>query len=232
MAPRSKRNMKTKEVKIPHLTVANRKKMETSGLGGLFAVDWSGTYDSLLEELAAKRKGDRRQSKSGVFLEQVEGNSDFVLFCHMLNAVFAPVRPEYFQHNLFAFYHHAWAAITNPAAPTLDWGDVVEKTVSKQIKALGTVSDSNSDTETETEDEKEPKEEIPRAFCKGEANRSKPLDQKIDYAEWGIHVESLGRETSKLFEVFHVEIGSVTPEAMARNMKEMFALPPVAEADI
>ncbi|KAL2651217.1 hypothetical protein R1flu_019345 [Riccia fluitans] len=133
--------------------------METWGLGGLFAVDWSGTYDNLVEESAAKKKaavpkfeyqekpeewtsevwrevynlpkaspggytmkgkvqftelqllkvvkGDRRQSKSGVFLEQVEGNSDFVLFCQILNVVFAPVRPEHFQHNLLAFYHHA-----------------------------------------------------------------------------------------------------------------------------
>ncbi|KAL2654215.1 hypothetical protein R1flu_022343 [Riccia fluitans] len=56
MAPRSSRNPKTKEVKIPHLMVANRKKMESWSLGGLFAVDWSGTYDNLLEELATKQK--------------------------------------------------------------------------------------------------------------------------------------------------------------------------------
>ncbi|KAL2641389.1 hypothetical protein R1flu_008976 [Riccia fluitans] len=145
--------------------------METWGLGGLFAVDWSGTYEKLVEELADRKvavpkweyrgkpeewtsevwgevynlpkaslgsymmkrkvqftelqlirvvKGDRRQSKSGVFLEQVEGNSDFVLFCQMLNAIFVPVRPEHFKHNLLAFYHYAWEAITNPAAPTPD----------------------------------------------------------------------------------------------------------------
>ncbi|KAL2632927.1 hypothetical protein R1flu_004406 [Riccia fluitans] len=87
-------------------------------------------------------KGDRRLSKSGVFLEQVEGNSDFVLFCQMLNAVFAPVKPEHFQHNLLAFYHHAWAAITNPAAPTPDWGNAIEKTVSRQIKALGVCNEA------------------------------------------------------------------------------------------
>ncbi|KAL2624253.1 hypothetical protein R1flu_008498 [Riccia fluitans] len=52
MAPRNNRNLKMKEVKIPHLTVANRKKMETWGLGGLFAVDWNGTYEKLVEELA------------------------------------------------------------------------------------------------------------------------------------------------------------------------------------
>ncbi|KAL2612773.1 hypothetical protein R1flu_024465 [Riccia fluitans] len=176
MAPHS-RNLKTKEVKIPHLTVANRKKMETWGLGGLFAVDWSGTYEKLVEELA-----DRE----------------------MLNAILAPIRPEHFQHNLLAFYHHAWAAITNPAAPTPDWGDAVEKTVSRQIKALG--------------------------ICK--ASGSKPLDLKIDYDEWGICLESLGHETSKLFEAFHVEVSIVIAEAVARNMKEMFAPPPVAEADI
>ncbi|KAL2628997.1 hypothetical protein R1flu_013683 [Riccia fluitans] len=55
MAPRGSKSLKTKEVKIPHLMVSNRKKMETWGLGGLFAVDWSGTYDNLVEELVAKK---------------------------------------------------------------------------------------------------------------------------------------------------------------------------------
>ncbi|KAL2641380.1 hypothetical protein R1flu_008967 [Riccia fluitans] len=145
MASRSSRNLKTRKVKVPHLTVANRKKMESWGLGGRFAVDWSGTYDNLLEELITKQKaacpkfeyrekpeewtsevwrevykfpkaslggyimkgkvqftelqllrvvkGECRLRKSGVFLEQVEGNSNFVLFCQMLNAVFALVKP-------------------------------------------------------------------------------------------------------------------------------------------
>ncbi|KAL2621133.1 hypothetical protein R1flu_001338 [Riccia fluitans] len=82
------------------------------------------------------------------------------------------------------------------------------------------------------EDEKEPKEEVPRVFCEGKAIGSKPLDQKIDYDKWGICLESLGHETLKLFEAFHMEVGSVTAEAVARNMKEMFAPPPVAEVDI
>ncbi|KAL2621665.1 hypothetical protein R1flu_001870 [Riccia fluitans] len=149
----------------------------------------------------------------------------------MLNAIFAPIRPEHFQHNLLAFYHHAWVAITNPTAPTLDWGDVVEKTISKQIKALG-VYHLCSNTKTKTEDEKEPAKDVPRTFCEGKANGSKPLDHKIDYDEWGFRLESLGHETSKLFEAFHVEVGNVTAEAVARNMKEMFAPPPVVEADI
>ncbi|KAL2642521.1 hypothetical protein R1flu_010108 [Riccia fluitans] len=182
----------------------------------------------------------------------------------MLNAFFAPVRPKHFQHNLLAFYHHAWAAITNPTTPTPDWGDVVEKTVSRQIKGLGVCNEatclgpylphlyshfqemdvkekeaskkrkasiqtiSDSDTKTKPEDAKE-LEEIPCLFSEGKASRSKPLDQKIDFAEWGNHVESFSHETSKLFEVFHVEIGSVIAEAMAQNMKEMFAPPLVVE---
>ncbi|KAL2610296.1 hypothetical protein R1flu_028869 [Riccia fluitans] len=213
-------------------------------------------------------KGDRRLSKSGVFLEQVEGNFDFVLFCQMLNAIFAPVRLEQFQHNLLAFYQHARAAITNPAAPTPDWDDAVEKTMSRQIKGLGvcyeatylgpylahlyihfhemdakekeafkkrktsiqTIFDSN--TKNEPEDEKEPEEEVSCVFCEGEASGSKPLGQKLDFAEWGDRVENLGLETSRLFEAFHVEIGSVTVEAVARNMKEMFAPPPAVETDL
>ncbi|KAL2609346.1 hypothetical protein R1flu_027919 [Riccia fluitans] len=81
-------------------------------------------------------KGERRLSKSGVFLEQIEDNSHFVLFSQILNAIFAPVRPKHFQHNLLAFYHHAWAAIINSNAPTPDWDEVVKKTLVRQIKSL------------------------------------------------------------------------------------------------
>ncbi|KAL2653008.1 hypothetical protein R1flu_021136 [Riccia fluitans] len=87
-------------------------------------------------------KEDRRLSKLGVFLEQVEGSPDFMLFCQMLNAIFVIVRPEHFQHNLLALYHYAWVAINDPAAPTPDWGDAVEKTVSRQIKGLGVCNEA------------------------------------------------------------------------------------------
>ncbi|KAL2652104.1 hypothetical protein R1flu_020232 [Riccia fluitans] len=250
MASCSSRNLKTKEVKIPHLTIANKRKMENWVLGGLFAVDWNGTYENLVEELADRKvavhkyeyrgkpeewtsdvwrvvynlpkayprgytmkekvqfaelqllrvvKGDFRQSKSGVFLEQVKGSSDFVLFCQMLNVICT--------HGC------------------------LEKEDSKKRKAL---IETISDSKTETEDEKEPTEEVPRTFCEGKASGSKPFAHKItvDYDDWGIHLESLGRETSKLFEAFHVKVGSVTAEAMARNMKEIFAPPLVVEVDI
>ncbi|KAL2635202.1 hypothetical protein R1flu_006681 [Riccia fluitans] len=54
MASRSHKNLKVKmkEVKIPHLTNANKKKMEAWGLRGLFAVEWSRTYEDMVEELA------------------------------------------------------------------------------------------------------------------------------------------------------------------------------------
>ncbi|KAL2653183.1 hypothetical protein R1flu_021311 [Riccia fluitans] len=55
MPPRSSKNLKSREVKIHHLTVANRKKMVTWGLGGLFAVDCNGTYENLVEELAERK---------------------------------------------------------------------------------------------------------------------------------------------------------------------------------
>ncbi|KAL2653767.1 hypothetical protein R1flu_021895 [Riccia fluitans] len=182
-------------------------------------------------------KGDCRKSKFRVFLEQVEGNSDFVLFCQMLNAVFAPVRPKHFQHNLLAFYHHAWAAITNPATPIPDWGNVVEKTVTKQIKALGVCNKAtciglylahlyNHFHEMDAKEKEDSKKR------KALIQTVSDFDTKIDYAEWGNRVKSLGCETSKLFEAFHMEVGSVTAEAVARNMKEMFAPSPVAEADI
>ncbi|KAL2629035.1 hypothetical protein R1flu_013721 [Riccia fluitans] len=258
MAPHSSRNLKTKEVKIPHLTIANKKKMETWGLGGLFAVDWNGTYEHLFEELAEQKVSISKYEYRGKLEEWTSDNwrevynlpkaslggytmkgkvqfTELQLLRVMLNAIFAPVRPEHFQHNLLAFYHHAWVAIINPAAPTPDWDDVVEKTVSRQIKALGVCNEAtcigpylahlyNHFHEMDAEEKVDSK--------KREANRSKPLDLKIDYDEWGIHLESLGRETLKLFKAFHVEVGSVIAEAVARNMKEMFAPPLVAKADI
>ncbi|KAL2634520.1 hypothetical protein R1flu_005999 [Riccia fluitans] len=138
MAPRSNGNLKTKEVKIPHLIVANRKKMETWGLGGLFAVDWNGTYDNLVEELAERKVAMSKYEYRGKLEEwTADVWREVYNLPKMLNAIFAPVRPKHFQHNLLAFYHLAWAAITNPDAPTPDRGDVVEKTVPRKIKALG-----------------------------------------------------------------------------------------------
>ncbi|KAL2609613.1 hypothetical protein R1flu_028186 [Riccia fluitans] len=254
MAPRSSKNLKTKE---------------------------SGTYDNLLEELTTKQKaagpkfqyhGKSEEWTSEVWREVynlltmspggyvMKGKVQFI------ELQLLQVTNKHFQHNLLGFYHHAWAAITNPIAPTPDWSDAVEKTVSRQIKGLGVCNEATclglylahlyshfhemdakekeaskkhkaliqtvSDSDTEPEEKKEPKEEVPRVFCDGEASRSKPLDQKLDFAEWGNRVESLGGETYRLFKVFHVEIGSVTTEAVARNMKEMFAPPPVVETDL
>ncbi|KAL2624357.1 hypothetical protein R1flu_008602 [Riccia fluitans] len=109
--------------------------------------------------------------------------------------------------------------------------DVEEEKKSKKRKAVIQII---SDSDIKTEDEKEPKEEVPRTACEGEASGSKPLAQKItvDYDDWEIFLESLGRETSKLFEAFHVEDGNVTVEEIAHNMKEIFAPPLVVEVDI
>ncbi|KAL2623429.1 hypothetical protein R1flu_003634 [Riccia fluitans] len=152
MAPRCSKNLKTKEVKIPHVTISNRKKMETWGLGGLFAVDWSRTYDNLVEELVIKPKaavpkfeycGKPEEWTLEVWREVynllkaspegyiMRGKIQFteLQLLKILNAIFALVRLEHFQHNLLAFYHHAWAAITNSYAPTPDWGEAVKKTM-------------------------------------------------------------------------------------------------------
>ncbi|KAL2631923.1 hypothetical protein R1flu_016609 [Riccia fluitans] len=128
--------------------------MEAWSLGGLFAVDWSQTHEDLVEELSGHSdqkvafseykyrekpgawtsdvwrevynlpkaspggyvmkgkvqftelqllrlvKGDKRQSKSRVFLEQ------------------------------------------DPTAPTSDWGDAVEKMVTRQVKVLGACNEA------------------------------------------------------------------------------------------
>ncbi|KAL2611879.1 hypothetical protein R1flu_023571 [Riccia fluitans] len=61
--------------------------------------------------------------------------------------------------------------------------DQKEKEASRKRKAsIQTIFDS--DTETEPKEEKEPKEEVPCVFCEGEASGSKPLDLKLDFAEW------------------------------------------------
>ncbi|KAL2612802.1 hypothetical protein R1flu_024494 [Riccia fluitans] len=116
MAPRSSKSLKTKEVKIPHLMVANRKKMVTWGLGGLFAADWTKIYEELMEELAG-------QQKEAIPKYEYHGKPEEWML-------------EHFQLNLLVFYYYAWVAINDPSAPTPDWGDAVEKTVSRQIKAL------------------------------------------------------------------------------------------------
>ncbi|KAL2610122.1 hypothetical protein R1flu_028695 [Riccia fluitans] len=149
-----------------------------------------------------------------------------------------------------------------------NWDDAVEKTVSKQIKALGVCNEAVclgpylahlyshfhemdveekeeskkrkaliqtiSDFDTKTEDEKESTEEVPHTVCEGKASGSKPLALKrtVDYDDWGIRLESLGWETSKLFEAFHVEVGNVIAEVMARIMKEIFTASPMVEVDI
>ncbi|KAL2653383.1 hypothetical protein R1flu_021511 [Riccia fluitans] len=58
-------------------------------------------------------KGDKRLSKSGVVLKQVEGNPDFILFCQSLNSILAPVKglgvfnePTRLGPNLVHVYLH------------------------------------------------------------------------------------------------------------------------------
>ncbi|KAL2635856.1 hypothetical protein R1flu_007335 [Riccia fluitans] len=60
----------------------------------------------------------------------------------MLNSVLVPVRPEHFQHNQLALYHYAWVAIKDPTAPTLDWGDAMEKIETRKVKALGVCNEA------------------------------------------------------------------------------------------
>ncbi|KAL2603267.1 hypothetical protein R1flu_017255 [Riccia fluitans] len=109
--------------------------------------------------------------------------------------------------------------------------DNEEKEDSKKWKALIQII---SDFNIKMEDEKESNEEIPHTTWEGEANGSKPRGKKktVDYHDWGVQLVNLGRETLKLFEVFQVEVGSVTKKAMARNMGQIFAPPSIAEVDI
>ncbi|KAL2631365.1 hypothetical protein R1flu_016051 [Riccia fluitans] len=256
--------------------------MESWGLGGLLSVDWSGTYDNLVEELVTKRKaagpkfeyhGKPEEWTSEVWREVynlpkaspggyvMKGKIQFTEL-QLLKV------PEHFQHNLLAFFHHVWAAITNPDERTLDWGEAIQKTVARQIKSLGVCSEAtclgpylahlythfhemeavekeaskkrkaaiqtifNSDIKIEPEEEKESQKEVPRVFCEGEASGIKPLDLKLDFAEWGNRVVSFNRETGRLFEAFHVEFESVKAKMMARNLKEMFAPPLVVQTDL
>ncbi|KAL2628662.1 hypothetical protein R1flu_013348 [Riccia fluitans] len=75
--------------------------------------------------------------------------------------------------------------------------ETVEKEASKKRKAsIKTVSDS--DTKTEPEEEREPLKEVPRVFFEGEASGSKPLNLKLDFAEWKNRVESFSREKRRL----------------------------------
>ncbi|KAL2621630.1 hypothetical protein R1flu_001835 [Riccia fluitans] len=266
MAPCRRKNSKTKEVKIPRLTISNRKKMETWGVGGLFAVDWSGTYDNLVEELVTKPKA--ASPKFEYHGKPEEWTSEVWREVYNLPKAGPGDQNTFSTTCLLSAIKHVRAAITKSDVPTPDWDEAVKKTMARQIKSLGVCNEAtclgpylahlyshfqeldlkekeaskkckasiqtifDSDTKTEPEEENEPEEEVPRVFCEGEASGSKPLDLKLDFAEWGNHVESFGRETSRLFEAFHVEIGSVTTEAVAQNLKEMFAPPPIVEMDL
>ncbi|KAL2623286.1 hypothetical protein R1flu_003491 [Riccia fluitans] len=182
MAPRRRKNLKTKEVKIPHLTISNRKKIETWGVGGLFAGDWSGTYDNLVEELVTKPKaagpkfeylGKLEEWTSEVWREVYNlpkaspGDQEF-------GSLQRGNLPRPILGTLYTHFHEM---------------DQQEKEASKKRKAsIQTVSDS--DTKTKPEEEKESPKVIPHVFCEGEASGSKPIDLKLDFAEWRNRVES------------------------------------------
>ncbi|KAL2643753.1 hypothetical protein R1flu_011340 [Riccia fluitans] len=145
MAPCSHKNLKvkTKEVKIPHLTNANKKKMEAWGLGGLFAIEWSQTYEDLVEELVG-HPDQKVAIPKYEYRWKPRAWISYVLreVYDLPKAILAPVRPEHFQHNQLAFYHYAWMAIKDPIAPTPNWGDAIEKTMSRQIKVLGVYNEA------------------------------------------------------------------------------------------
>ncbi|KAL3684963.1 hypothetical protein R1sor_002985 [Riccia sorocarpa] len=135
--------VKVKEVKLLPLTKKIRTKLNVWGLGGLFSVGWSDSHEVLgkvqfLElKLLKLMKGEKRPSKSGVLIDQVDGTRDFIEFYRLFNHVFAPGRPEHYQHNELLFYHYGWLAILDPCSPTPNCGDAIAKTVSRQVKSLG-----------------------------------------------------------------------------------------------
>ncbi|KAL2608087.1 hypothetical protein R1flu_026660 [Riccia fluitans] len=233
--------------------------MEAWVVGGLFAVDWSGTYDNLVEELVTKPKaanpkfeyhGKPEEWTSEVWREVynlpkaspggyiMRGKIQFTEL-QLLKVVKGERRLSN-HHQLRCTYSRL--------------GKAVKKTVARQIKSLGVCNKAtclgpylahlyshfheidpkekeaskkrkasvqtvfDSDTKTEPEDEKELEEEVPHVFCEGEASGSKPLDLKLDFAEWENRVENFSHETARLFEAFHVEFGSVTSEVMAQNL--------------
>ncbi|KAL2632722.1 hypothetical protein R1flu_004201 [Riccia fluitans] len=158
--------------------------MESWGQGGLFVVDWSGTYDNVLEELTTKQKvaGSKFEYRG---------------------------KPEEWTSEV-------WREVYNLPKASLRGYIMKGKVQFTELQQLLVVKG----------------ERRMSVRSASEASKSKPLGQKVDFAEWGNRVESFGHETSKLFEPFHVENGSVTMEAVVRNMKEMFTPPPVVETNL
>ncbi|KAL2612563.1 hypothetical protein R1flu_024255 [Riccia fluitans] len=141
MAPRGSKSLKNKEVKIPHLTVSSRKKMESWGLGGLFAMDWSGTYDNLIEELVAKKKA------AGPKFEY-RGKPEewtFEVWREVYNLPKASPG-GYVMKGKIQFTElqllKVVKAITNPDEPTPDWGEAIQKTVARRVKSLGVCNEA------------------------------------------------------------------------------------------
>ncbi|KAL2643777.1 hypothetical protein R1flu_011364 [Riccia fluitans] len=210
MAPRSRKDLKvkTKEVKIPHLTNANKKKMEVWGLGGLFAVEWSQTYEDLVEELAG-----HSNQKVAVLKYEYRG------------------KPGAWTSDVLREVYNLPKA--SPGGYVMK-GKVQFTELQLLRLVKGDRWQTVFDSEIEAEDEKEPKEEFPHTAWVGEASGSKLLDKKttVDFNEWEVRLQNLGWKISKLFEAFHVDIASVTAEAVARNMEQIFSPPPVVEVDI
>ncbi|KAL2651480.1 hypothetical protein R1flu_019608 [Riccia fluitans] len=102
----------------------------------------------------------------------------------------------------------------------------------KEPKKRKARKQSVSNSATEKEEEEKAKDESPNATWIGEASRSKLHDMTmaVTFKKWGIVLHNLGRETSKLFEDFLVNINELSPKEVAHNLERISTPPPAVEA--
>ncbi|KAL2635833.1 hypothetical protein R1flu_007312 [Riccia fluitans] len=203
--------VKVKEVKIPHLTNKNKKKLEAWDLGGLFVADWSQAHEELMKELSG-------HSEQKVTLPKYE-------YCGKPEAWTSAVWREVYnlpKASSGGYVMKGKVQFTELQLLKLMEGD------KQQVKALGVCNEPTclgpylahmylhyhelhhekmkepkkrkareqavSNLETETEEEEKTKGKSPNATWIGEASESKPLDTKMamNFNEWGVLLHNLG----------------------------------------
>ncbi|KAL3699409.1 hypothetical protein R1sor_017431 [Riccia sorocarpa] len=94
-----------------------------------------------LETLISLEVVTKRSANSGIHEGDILVTPEFRRFCKVLNPIFTPQRPEYYQQNLLEFFFHAYKGLTEPNYPRVDWGHAIAQCVERQASSAGRVAD-------------------------------------------------------------------------------------------
>ncbi|KAL3676524.1 hypothetical protein R1sor_026472 [Riccia sorocarpa] len=94
-----------------------------------------------LETLISLGVVTKRSVNSGIHKGDILVTPEFRRFCKVLNPIFTPQRPEYYQQNLLEFFFHAYKGLTEPNYPRVDWGHAIAQCVERQASSANRVAD-------------------------------------------------------------------------------------------